>query len=901
MMEEPRDMRTTTTTMNHVVATTGDYHDVTTMDATLKQTVSTLFRRNGEHGLSSQSKMKQRFSFERQSTSTSKVGSVSDGERMVALSVLLEDDDQLSTTKQLDGQKFVQKQQQKLQNIKNQLGALLESDDISVESQLIASERKLVITVPESQMLSAAQSLSHHLDVHWIEPLTERTVLNKWGRGITQTGKADVEPLKLSELRGQGQLVAVCDSGLDYNSCYFHDSENRVSVVRNVGEPKKSTPHRKIHEIWALIDDVSEGRAHGTHVAGSVLGSPMKQLNSSQYVKFDEHSGMAPEAKVLFTDIGCIDENGCSCHGVPCVCDLMPGGKCKPSERAVFPPLDLNSGLFPYSYESGARIHTNSWGGGSGWGYGLSSMEIDTFAWQHKDFVILFAAGNSGDVEGYGSLGIEAESKNAITVGATMNSLGMFQFAAEHDDYEERAQYISSLVLARYNCDFNGCQNFTVEQEATCNFWRNFTAKDCCSTAGVCASKGCGCGAFNVGAFCCKTCAVRNLETNIFSTFEYSPENAAYFSSRGPTTDLRIKPDVCAPGHSVVSANSFNTAKNPQVCTSGSQFDPTKDITKMGGTSMATPITAGNAALVRQYYLDGYHVNGVKNPSQGFNPSSALVKATLINSGRPLQGFIEMAETLVPIRPGESSDIFVNPKLIEGHGRVTLMDTLSFASTDLKTAQKLLLGRVANVRSAKSVKEEFGDPLFENGDAHEYCFTVGQQSSSRSLKATLVWTDYPSSPVNQVHLINNLDLLLKDSKGQTWNGNMPQGSTLRDTLNNVEQVIIEKAATGNYMIRIEGSIVKGPQPYALVISGENVEFRSCGVLDVFPTSTTGASTSTIRMVLVGGGVVIALLLATVGVLGFVLYRTYRKNQEFLSKGVRLDDAQEMATTTTTNS
>ncbi|MCB2206611.1 S8 family peptidase [bacterium] len=57
----------------------------------------------------------------------------------------------------------------------------------------------------------------------------------------------------------------------------------------------------------------------------------------------------------------------------------------------------------------------------------------------------------------------------------------------------------------------------------------------------------------------------------------------AGFSSRGPTSDLRIKPDVCAPGSSVYSAS-----KNG---------DDT--YTLSSGTSLATPLTAGVAALVR--------------------------------------------------------------------------------------------------------------------------------------------------------------------------------------------------------------------------------------------------------------------------------------------------------------
>ncbi len=56
----------------------------------------------------------------------------------------------------------------------------------------------------------------------------------------------------------------------------------------------------------------------------------------------------------------------------------------------------------------------------------------------------------------------------------------------------------------------------------------------------------------------------------------------AYFSSRGPTADNRTKPDVCAPGWNISAAKKGTT----------------NQYTVMSGTSMATPFTAGTAALM---------------------------------------------------------------------------------------------------------------------------------------------------------------------------------------------------------------------------------------------------------------------------------------------------------------
>ena len=45
---------------------------------------------------------------------------------------------------------------------------------------------------------------------------------------------------------------------------------------------------------------------------------------------------------------------------------------------------------------------------------------------------------------------------------------------------------------------------------------------------------------------------------------------------------------------------------------------------------MATPLIAGSAALVRQYFLSGAYPTGKANAANVFKPSGALVKAVLI-------------------------------------------------------------------------------------------------------------------------------------------------------------------------------------------------------------------------------------------------------------------------------
>jgi hypothetical protein len=249
-------------------------------------------------------------------------------------------------------------------------------------------------------------------------------------------------------------------------------------------------------------------------------------------------------------------------------------------------------------------------------------------------------------------------------------------------------------------------------------------------------------------------------------------------SSHGPTADGRIKPDLVAPGQSVVSANNDGDVGTNNCGTTG-----------MTGTSMACPTAAGLAALVREYVERGYHPTGAAVPAHGFEPSAALLKAMLIASTRPM-------ENVQQAPPAER----------QGWGRLLLDDGLHFQGED----RRLWLRDVTDGFSTS------GDPDVE--------FEVEVLDSTEPLRVVLTWTDYPSTPMAVTNLVNDLDLEVEEPAGTVYRGNnfvdglsVPGG--VADRLNNVESVLVDSPAAGLWKFRVRSHAIPQPtQAFALVIT-----------------------------------------------------------------------------------
>lgn len=501
----------------------------------------------------------------------------------------------------------------------------------------------------------------------------------------------------------------------------------QIAAVADTGldTNNPSTVHLDFRGRVVAIDRLGNLRTdthgHGTHVAGSVLGNGVESGSdpaSQDYGQNDttdpnvitsKVTGVAPEASLYFQAIACRSR----LFGIT-LCGL---------------PADLND-LFLPPYNAGARVHSNSWGASVAGEYTSDSQDVDEFTWNHPDMVITFSAGNDGvDANNDGfvdedSMGSPATAKNAISVGASENARtnGGINPESGANDLDE------------VQCSGNGGGS------AYRNCWP--TDYDAAPT-----------GPDPIGG------------TDNFG-------HLAAFSSRGPTDDGRIKPDVVAPGTNILSTMSSQVSE----CGWGPGELGGKYCMN-GGTSMSNPLVAGAAVLVRDWYVD------VKGHT---NPSAALIKATLINTAVDLPGYgVTDQEAGQPI-----------PNNHEGWGAVNLANV------------------AADGRSFVD-----GDSV-STGTSQAYAFSA---AGGAPFKVTLVWSDFPASPSAAIALVNDLDLVVTSPGGTVYLGNVFSGgwSTTggsADRRNNVENVYIQSAEAGTWTVEVRGfNVPMGPQAFALVI------------------------------------------------------------------------------------
>ncbi len=301
------------------------------------------------------------------------------------------------------------------------------------------------------------------------------------------------------------------------------------------------------------------------------------------------------------------------------------------------------------------------------------------------------------------------------------------------------------------------------------------------------------------------------------------------FSSRGPCSDGRIKPEIVAPGTHVTGGvaqevKAMSGTGNDLACFDASgvcglkdnsgnyvNFFPTNQqwYSTSSGTSHSTPAVAGGAALVYQYFLN-----------QGWNaPSPAMVKAYLMNSARYMTGV------------DANDDLWSND---QGMGMMNL--GLAFDGT------------------ARILRDQVPADTF-TASGQSRAISGLPNDTNKPVRVSLSWTDAPGSTSGDSYN-NDLNLAVV-AGGKTYLGNVFAGAFstnggAADAKNNSESVFLPAGTTGAVVVVVTAANINSDgvpnvepaldQDYALaiynldevqmpVVMGERSDLaaESCGV------------------------------------------------------------------------
>ena len=460
---------------------------------------------------------------------------------------------------------------------------------------------------------------------------------------------------------GKDVIVGIIDIGFDYTHPNFYDStltNYRVKRVweqeSNYGTPPQSFGYgRELTTQAEILGALSSHayQSHGTHVAGIAAGGGTTVESLSQY------KGVAPESDIVLvaTDMSTVG----ILYGIiyiaeyaqsvskPCVINMSIGGHIGPHDGTSL--FDLYCDTLRQEIPEGVLLV------GSAGNDGGSLIHLGKDFSNDSDLLNTFLTFN-GSSAGYGVIDIWGSSDFTIEITPyniednevagqtlTINTLqeGVYSYSIADDDFwstdycnitveiqqyqgkkniqieiDNTSQddtekylliqaYANNGIVHMWNWNTSQYQTFSSMGFSNCQSGNDFYT---CGEIG-----GTGNSMISVGAYTSRT-----DWTSIYGEYSnryYDVNDIAPFSSKGPTTDGRIKPDITAPGAWIVSSVNSYDPTNYSLTSSmsingiimGQNQEPVLSENTwlwgvMQGTSMSAPVVTGVLAVWLEAY-----------------------------------------------------------------------------------------------------------------------------------------------------------------------------------------------------------------------------------------------------------------------------------------------------------
>ncbi len=243
-----------------------------------------------------------------------------------------------------------------------------------------------------------------------------------------------------------------------------------------------------------------------------------------------------------------------------------------------------------------------------------------------------------------------------------------------------------------------------------------------------------------------------------FNTASFDDDRWQNGGSTGPATDGRIKPDLAYFYDSVLTTTSSS---------------PTAYTSTFGGTSAATPITAGHFGIFFQMWHNGIFGNPTRATVFESAPHMTTSKAIMINNA-------------VPWSLDAPSDV---TRIRQGWGRADLQNLY-------QNRKNMLIIDETHVLTNLQTRS----------------YNINITNSAKPLKATMTFADPMGNPASAQSRINNLSLKVTAPNGTIYWGNngmltnkwTSSGGT-ENTVDTVENVFIETPATGTWVVDVIAS------------------------------------------------------------------------------------------------